>query len=145
MPTVRPFDRSMIEQSLRSQQLKYLRDSDGDFRVEFGYDEETDCEVTFSLMATGPREIVYCILVFSNKRIPSYEWDRAIKICNQWNEEKRWPKAYLHINGNVGGVILEHQMDFEAGVHQELLDDFTRSGIIAGIEFWKWAHQEKAL
>ena len=143
MPIVRALDRSMIEHCLRSDNLRFLRDNDGDFRVEFGYDEETGCEVTFSLSVVGPKSEVYSIVAFSDRRVPTYEWDRALRLCNQWNEERRWPKAYLYMRDNIGNIILEQQIDLEEGIHQELLDDFTRTAIVSSIQFWRWAHQEQ--
>lgn len=49
--------------------------------------------------------------------------------CNEWNLEKRWPKAAFNTGSSgdeSGAFVLELSFDFEKGVHQELLDDTLR-------------------
>lgn len=147
MPTVKKFDRSMIENYLKSRNLKYLVDSDDDYRVEFAYSESTGCELTVLLIAAGAKREIYQILVLSDKRIPKKDWGQAIMACNTWNKEKRWPKAYLYVSDpskdSVGMIMLEGQIDLEKGIHQELFDDFTDTIIVTANSFWEWAHKEQ--
>ncbi len=147
MPTVQKFDRSMIERYLKSRNLKYLVDSDGDYRVEFAYDESVGCGLKVLLIAAGPRHQIYQIVVLSDKRIPQKDWARAVMACNTWNKEKRWPKAYLYVadpsKDTVGMIMLEGQIDLEKGIHQELFNDFTDTIIATATSFWKWAHTEQ--
>lgn len=147
MPTVQKFDRSMIERFLKSRNLKYLVDSEGNYRVEFAYDESTGCELTVLLIAAGSRRQIYQIVVLSDKRIPRKDWERAIMACNTWNKENHWPKAYLYVSDpskdNFGMIMLEGQIDLEKGIHQELFDDFTDTIIVAAHSFWEWAYKEQ--
>ncbi len=149
MPTVQRFDRNMIEKHLKARSVKYLRDSDGDFRIEFAYDEDTGCELTVWLIAAGTQNQIYDVLVVSNKRIPKSDWARAIMVCNTWNKEWRWPTAYLYVSDpstdTTGTIRLEQQIDLEPGIHQELLGDFTDTIITGAFAFWKWAHKEQGL
>jgi len=149
MPTVQKFDRSMIEKYLKSVNLKYLRDSDGDFVAQFAYDEDTGCELTLYLIAAGQKNEIYVIRVLSDKRIPKSDWGRAMMLCNTWNDERRWPKAYLHVanpdKDTIGTIVLEEQIDLEKGIHQELLDDLTTTILMGAHLFWEWAHKEKGL
>lgn len=149
MASVQKFDRSMIEKALRGASLKYLRDSDGDFIVQFGHSDKMGCEVDILLLAAGSKAEIYSVTGRSNKRIPRSDWGRAMTICNTWNKEKRWPKAYLYMENpstdTTAAIVLEHQIDLEHGIHQELLDDFTFT-IVAGIfSFWEWAHEHQGL
>src|SRR6185312_13136494 len=128
MPIVRSFDRSMIESCLRTNQMKFLRDNDGDFRVEFGFDDEMGCELTISLAAAGQQHDIFSMLIFTDKRIPNWDWNRVIQVCNEWNDTRRWPKAYLHVrdtSDSTAGILLEQSIDLEHGIHQELFDDLT--------------------
>ena len=149
MAVVEQFSRSMIERYLRVNQLRSLRDSDGDFHVEFGYEDETGCELTVLLEATGAEQSIYSVVVVSNRRVPRNEWGRVVALCNEWNEDTRWPKAYFHVRSAAsdmhGSVILEEHIDLEAGIHWELFESWTTLVIGAGFRFWKWAHQEKGL
>jgi hypothetical protein len=149
MAVVQPFTRSMIEQCLRSTQTKYLKDSDGDFIVQFNYSDEIGCDFDILIMAGGKNADICSVTGRANKRIQKNDWGRAIMICNTWNKEKRWPKAYLYVQdpatSTSGAVYLEQQIDLSPGVHQELLNDFIFTTISGVISFWEWAHQEQGL
>lgn len=147
MAVVQRFTRDMIENYLRSKNLRFLRDNDGDFAVEFGYDADTGCELTFLLMAAGKQSQIYSILVRSDKHIGRADFGKMVMLCNTWNKDKRWPKAYLTVNdaNTNGSILLEGQVNFETGIHQEFLDDFTLTIIAAAFEFWKWLHQEHGI
>ncbi len=70
MATVKNFDRSVIESYLTDRGLRFTRDDDGDFVVQFPYQEELGCEVILVFCAEGPQDDVYSIRLISNKRIP---------------------------------------------------------------------------
>ena len=55
MGFVETFGHAMIEAFLDEGELHYLRDRDGDFVVEFGYDEEIPGHPRFLLAAVGRR------------------------------------------------------------------------------------------
>jgi hypothetical protein len=149
MATVQKFDHSMIEKFLRSSSLKFLRDSDGDFVVQFGYSDKMGCELDIFLVVEGSKQHIYRILGIADKRIQKNDWGRAIMVCNTWNKERRWPKAYLYVKDaatdTTGSIRLEQQVDLETGIHQELLDDFSFTSIGGILQFWEWAHQEQGL
>jgi hypothetical protein len=148
MPTVQKFVPSMMEEYLKGKDLKYMVDHDGDYRVEFAHDSECDCELTVWLIAGGPQKDVYCVRVNTDKHIPQRDWGKAVLVCNQWNKERRWPKAFLYYkdsDSEMGDILLEGQIDLEQGVHRELFNDFTDTVIATSFQFWKWAHEEKGL
>lgn len=149
MTTVQKFDRSMIEKFLKKRDLKYLVDRDGDYRIDFSYDPDIQCELTVWLIAGGSDHDIYNVLITSNKRIAKSDWGRAIFACNTWNKERRWPKAYLDVSDpnkdSWGYIALEHQILLSAGIHQELLDNFTDTVILGGYSFWEWAAKEQGL
>jgi len=139
MPTVEKFSHEMVEKVLKAHNWKYFVDNDGDFRVDFAYDEDTGCEVGFYCIITGSKKQIYSVRVHSSTRIKKTDWDRVLFLCNTWNETKRWPKAYLHVRDrekdSTGVVYLEEQIDLEPGIHQELLDDFTVTVFTGGNSF----------
>ncbi len=146
---VQPFKRSMIEKCLQSASLRFLRDSDGDFVVRFGYDERIGAELEIFFDAEGSEGQVYAIMCHTDKRIPKTDWGKAIMVCNTWNKQKRWPKAYLYVRepstDTTGMIVLEEYLSLEAGIHQELLDDYTLKAVSGMFQFWVWAHQEQGL
>lgn len=146
---VQPFNRSMIEKCLRSTSWRFLTDSEGDFVVEFRYDEETGVELEIFFEAEGSKGQIYVIRGHADKRIPKNDWNKALMVCNTWNKEKRWPKAYLYVRDpstdTTGTIMLEENLDLETGIHQELLNDITLTAVAGMFGFWEWAHREQGL
>jgi putative sensory transduction regulator len=149
MPTVETFNRGMIEKYLKANDLRFLKDEDGDFVVDFAYDEDCGCELSFRLLAEGQQSEIYVIRAMADKRIQKADWGRAIMLCNTWNMERRWPRSYLYVRDQskdtTGGIVLEEQIDLEKGIHQELLDHYTDTVMSAAYSFWQWAHKEQNL
>lgn len=147
MPTVKQFDRSMIENYLKKKKINFLRDRDDDFIVNFSYDEDTGCEMSVLLMVGGEKNNIYTVQVVPDKVIPKSQWGNALMLCNTWNKERRWPKVYLKIanleTDTTTKIILEEHIDLGEGIHQELLDDYTDTVLATAFAFLKWMHQEK--
>lgn len=147
MATLQTFNRNMIEKYLKSKELNYFRDSDDDLLIQIGYDDDYGCKLTFYFMISGTAENIYAIRVFSDKRIPKSDWGRAIMLCNTWNQEKRWPKAFLDVkkpdSDTTATIQLNYDIDLQQGIHQELFDDMTETIIRGGMLFWEWAHKEQ--
>jgi hypothetical protein len=139
----------MIEKFLRSQNYRFLRDNDDDFVLQFGYDKDTDCKLSFNLMVSGKANDIYSILARSDKNVSRQEWGRVIMLCNTWNREKRWPKAYLYVqdpdSSPYGEIFLEQHFNLEQGIHQELFNDFTSNMIVVSNLFWEWIHNEHGI
>ncbi len=147
MAIVKTFNRAMIENYLREKDLNYFQDRDGDFQLRWSYDEECGCQLTVWFLLFN--DSVYQITIVSDKQIPRQDWGKTMLLCNTWNQERRWPKAFLYIENpetdKQGSINLREAIDLQEGVHQELFDDWTTTVISASFAFWKWAHQEKGL
>lgn len=144
MPKIESFSLNMVETYLKRLDLRYMTDSDGDLVVQFGEDDDTGLEYTIFFCHQGD---VYAILFLADRKFQKAEWGRAVMACNEWNREKRWPKAILYIDQEkgTGDIRLEGYLDLEHGIHQELLDDFTNYHVMGGASFWDWAYQESKL
>lgn len=146
---VQTFNRGMIEAFMKQSGMKYLTDSDGDFLIHWGYDEATGCAMNLQFSAQGNKKHIYAITVIAEKRIPRNDWGRAVMICNTWNKEKRWGKAYLYVDDPAtdatGMIVFDNHMDLEQGIHQELFNDLTLTIVSAANSFWEWAHKEQGL
>jgi hypothetical protein len=143
MPTVQEFDRKMVKSFLESADLHYLTDSDGDFRIDLPADDDVKCDLEVWLLISDEQEEILSIMIRSDKRIPRQEQGRALLLCNTWNADNYWPTAYL--DTEEGSIVLDRAIDFEKGVHQELLDDFVLGTIGTAMTFWQWAIDEKEL
>jgi uncharacterized Zn-finger protein len=149
MGYVEPFSQAMIEAFLDDDGLNYLRDRDGDFIVQFGYDEEIEGHPRFLLAVSGDDQEQYCLRGDTFQRIPRSDWDRMLRLCNEWNALYKMPKVYLEIDdpntSTTGRVVGEQWIDLEAGVHQELVNQLTGTFFSACFGFWRWLKRQNAL
>lgn len=139
------FSRAMIETFIQTKSLPYHTDNDGDICLELIEETTYGCKLSAYCLALGPKQNIYCVRVVSNKPIPQLEWGRAILLCNSWNRDNRWPKAYLNyinMDSAVGEIILEGQIDLEHGISVEQFADFTDGQIATALQFWTWFHQQ---
>jgi Putative bacterial sensory transduction regulator len=146
MPTVQKFDRSMIERYLEETGWPYNKDDDGDFWVSFAPDEDTPFSISVLFAAQGDSNCIYTVLGQANRPILRSEWGRALLMCNNWNKELCWGKAYLSIDNpdtdTTGKIFIDERISLENGIHQELFREISGSTIGAIWEFWKRAHKE---
>lgn len=146
---VQTFGHAMIEAFLEEGDLRFLRDSDGDFVVEFGYDEEIVGHPRFLLVAAGDDREQYCLRGDTLRRVPRSDWERSIRLCNEWNAQYKLPKVYLEIDdpnaSTSGRVVCEQWLNLEAGVHQELINAVTSTFFSACFGFWRWLERQTDL
>lgn len=149
MGYVEPFGHAMVEAFLEEDGLRFLRDSDGDFIVQFGYDDEIDGHPRFLLAISGDDDEQYCVRGDTLKRIPKSEWDKMMRLCNEWNALYKMPKVYLEVDdpnsSATGRVVCEQWIDFQAGVHQELVSQLTSTFFSACFGFWRWMVRQNEL
>ena len=149
MAIVESFGRAMIETFLEESELHYLRDRDGDFVVEFGYDEEVLGHPRFMLVVSGDDQDQYCLRGDTMKRVARLDWDRSIRLCNEWNAQYKLPKVYLEIDdpnaSATARVVCEQWLNFDVGVHQELINQLTSTFFTACFSFWRWLERQDAI
>ncbi|MDR3634146.1 MAG: YbjN domain-containing protein [Isosphaeraceae bacterium] len=143
------FDRAMIEAFLADSELEYLRDRDGDFIIEFEYDEEVEVHPRFLLAIAGEDGEQYCLRGDATKRVPRADWDRVLRLCNEWNALYKMPKVYLEIEdpnlSTSGRVVCEQWLSLEAGLSQDLLNEITTTFFSACFGFWRWLRRQEEL
>lgn len=148
MGSVETFSPTMVETYLRSRRLAYQRDGDGDFRIAFAYDAELGCALDCWMIVGGRDRQILAFRAVGQRPIPRGEFSRVLALCNEWNRDRRWPKAYLFhrsVDDEPGAIYLEENIDLAPGIHQELLDDWLDTMRSAAVEFWIWAHREQGL
>ena len=149
MAFIESFGHGMIEAFLEDRELKYLRDREGDFVVEFGYHEEILGHPRFLLAAAGDEREQYCLRGDTMRRIPRSEWDRTIRLCNEWNAQYKMPKVYFEVDdpnrSTTGRVVCEQWLDLEGGIHQELVNHLTSTFFSSCFGFWRWFERQTAL
>jgi len=149
MGFVESFGHAMIEAFLDEDGLHYLRDQDGDFIVQFGYDEEINGHPRFLMAVSGDDQEQYCLRGDTLRRVPRAERDRVLGLCNEWNAHYKMPKVYLEIEDPnspaTGRVVCEQWLDLEPGLPQELLNHLTSTFFSSCFGFWRWLERQDAL
>jgi len=149
MGFVESFGHAMIEAFLEEDGLEYLRDRDGDFIVQFGYDEEIEGHPRFLLAASGDDQEQFCLRGDTLRRIPRSDWDRMLRLCNEWNTHYKMPKAYFEVDDPnadaTGRVVCEQWLDLGVGVHQELVNHLAGTFFSSCFGFWRWLDRQDAI
>jgi hypothetical protein len=82
-------------------------------------------------------------------RIARPQWDRMIRLCNEWNALYKMPKVYFEVDdpnaSTTGRVVCEQWLNLESGIHQELVSQLTSTFFSASFGFWRWLERQKAL
>ena len=137
MPRAKPFTRDMIETHLRAHDVHFLRDEDGDFRVEF-HGQDRPGTITVWLVARGDGDTTYTITATADGAPLPRTRAEALSRCNRWNNERCLPKAFVVDQGRAWYIRLAADLPLESGIHQQLLDGFTELVIGGILEFWSW-------
>jgi uncharacterized Zn-finger protein len=149
MGFVEKFGHAMIEAFLDDGELQYLRDRDGDFVVEFGYDEEISGHPRFLLAISGDDGEQYCMRGDALRRVQRADWDRTLRLCNEWNSLYKMPKVYFDVDdpnaSTTGRVVCEQWLNLEPGIHQELFNQLTNTFFSSCFGFWRWLERQDAL
>ena len=149
MGFIESFGPGMIEAFLDEDGLHYLRDREGDFVVQFAYDEEIDGHPRFLLAVSGDDQEQLCLRGDTLGRIPRSDWDRLLRLCNEWNAQYKMPKVYFEVDdlntSTTGRVVCEQWLDFEPGIHQELVDHLAGTFFSACFGFWRWLKRQNEL
>jgi hypothetical protein len=147
MNTAQRLDGDMIEAYLKSKGWQYSKKDDEHFVMVGSYQDQCGCNLTFRLLIEGSDKDLYVIRVIADKAIPRSRWGRAMVLCNDWNNDKRWPRAYLNRQDysadTTNYIILDGHIDVSKGIHQELFNDFSDWLITGSIDFWERAHKER--
>jgi len=127
----------MAQRYCRNHDLHFLTDEDGDLLIPF-----SDMDLFIHLVSTGSKGNIYQILCRSTQEFDMARSDKAIALCNQWNEEKRWPVAYVSPDGDTFTFSLEQELDLVEGIHQELFESYTTTTIASCLQFWEWLPEQ---
>jgi hypothetical protein len=143
---VRPFGRDMIAHFVELHRLNYLTDSDGDFWIRYAYDPAIDGQLQIYIGAEGDdHNILVCRCEISRTFEPEGIAD-LLKVCNTWNEEKRWPKAFVSPDRTERlAVFLESQYALHRGAFDALVEDTIETFIAGSVQFWKTDGLSKAV
>jgi hypothetical protein len=135
-PRAESFTREMIATHLRDHATRFLRDEDGDFRVELNLPNGGGLMVLWFL-ADGKDGKIYHVHAHPPEGQGPSTRTEALERCNSWNRQHRWPKACV-MDGADGAwrIVLGADIDLSPGITRSLFDTFTERTVGSMIEFW---------
>jgi hypothetical protein len=136
LPRAEPFTREMIAAHLRDHATHFLRDEDGDFRVELNLPDGAG-RIVLWFVADGKDSKIYHVHSHPPEGQGPSTRTEALERCNTWNRQHRWPKACV-MDGADGAwrIVLGADIDLSPGITRSLFDTFTERTVGSMIEFW---------
>jgi hypothetical protein len=125
-----PLHRSRIEAWLGANGFTYFTDSDGDLGGLW------NGRLFYFLVLGVDREVLQVRGQWNRDatvdRVPD-----LLDLCNRWNSDRIWPKAYLRVRDD-GGVIVcaDMTVDVEHGLTDDQLDQLLQCGLATGGAFF---------
>jgi hypothetical protein len=131
-----PFTREMIAAHLRDHATHFLRDEDGDFRVELNLPDGGG-QIIVWFVADGKEGKIYHVHAHPPEgQVPPTRTE-ALERCNTWNRQHRWPKAcVMDASDGTWRIVLGADIDLSPGITRSLFDTFTERTVGSMIEFW---------
>lgn len=138
--------RAMVQSYVMRHDLEFELDSDGDYAktTSVANSHPVHYFKTF-LMLSGKDRDILTILSISDHDLAQHQMGKAAMICNRWNQDRRWPTAYVNTDGSVQDIRLSYNVPLYHDVSQELLDSMLLQGIVSTESFWEWAFNEQGL
>lgn len=142
------FVRRAVERALTDTGFTYRTDDDGDYIVEFEYDQIADCILDFAFVVTTQKISTLDLLCHSDKDFTTKNLHALINLCNQWNSMRRWPKAYVIQKNNsvdkevYGKIVLENSLSIQDEVNYAIILRAIQVFAKTSFEFWEWFKEQ---
>ena len=126
-----PLSKDRVMQALDHAEWKYQIDDDGDiFAVwDMGH---------FYFFVGGQRDDLLWVRGYWRARLEEADHLKAVKLCNDWNRSKIWPKTYaLAADAGFVHVSLEHNVDYAHGATDAQIFQHIICAVNTGLEFFE--------
>ncbi len=160
---IRPLACDMIATWLEEEGYAAFRHPTRGFLVDFKFSLKSDRCVQLRLSIGGKNSDVLVLQWTGDKRIPPAEFVQALRFCNWWNNEYRWPRAlveqdfrYTDANQDPppsqeeveareathsSQLMLDCQIPFPKGIHPNGLHAIMNATLETSWLFWRTAHE----
>ncbi|GAA4447736.1 YbjN domain-containing protein [Phytohabitans houttuyneae] len=136
--TLAPLTNELIAQVLSAREYNFGTDDDGDIGGMWD-----DNLIWF--FRRGSQGEMLQVRTLAATEFTVDDVPRLYAFCNEWNHDRLWPKAFVHVNddGTVR-VFGEVTTDLERGVSHHQLDQLIGCGISTGCQLAEAAASLKA-
>jgi hypothetical protein len=145
-PVIEPLTNDLTRRALDALSLPNSLDEDGDpFAVIPGGDSRSDLHCFFIVF--GKNRKMFQVVCLFDARIPKRKWGAAFQLCNAFNTEALFGRAFLSIQEGQEEAPLRFDavIDCTDGVSQQFLQTLINSHIASACMFYKMAYEDKAL
>jgi hypothetical protein len=128
--SLRPLTIDRIIQWTTDSRYTYFVDSDGDVGGMWH-------GRLFYFLLFGVNKEILQVRGQWNREIAIERLEEILEICNEWNADRIWPKAYTRVRDNgMIQVFTEVTVDLEYGVTDDQLDQMLQCGLSTGSMFF---------
>ncbi len=165
--TIQPFHQEMLVAWMKKGGFSYFEHPTRGLLVDFRFGLKSDRAVQLRAWVSGKNRDILVVNLSSDRRVPPEDFVKALRLCNHWNKEYRWPRAtveqdYLDTDAHndppppaeevearefthSGRLILDFQLPLEEGIHPKLLEDILDSVVSISWDFWHLARDKWGL
>ena len=166
-PRVQTFTQAMLSAWMDKEGLHYFQNPDRGLLVDFRFGLKSNRSVTLRTWVSGRNKDILTINLVSDRRVPPEDFARALRLCNDWNQEFRWPRALVEQDyrttdaledsppspedvaareeTHMARLCLDFQIRLPEGIHQEALETILDDIVSSSWDFWRLAHDKWGL
>lgn len=144
---VKPLDLGDIERLLERRKCRVFRDQQaGGLMTYWGWDATLGTEVKVFINVGAEGEVLRISATADRPACGRRRWAELLRICNEWNNEVRWPRAYLntgrHQGKDFGWVETSVDIPISTGIHPAFVEDLLDRVIPANLRFFSFVHEK---
>uniref|UniRef100_A0A7C5RE15 YbjN domain-containing protein n=1 Tax=Thermus caliditerrae TaxID=1330700 RepID=A0A7C5RE15_9DEIN len=127
-----PLSQERIDRHLKRMGLKVLKNpEDGQSLVLLK--EDTRATALVVVAAEGSDSHILSVIA-KIENVPPLGTEELLKRANDWNNEHRWPRAFV----GEGGLYADFHVDLEKGVSEEQLRNFLLTAFLSLSRLLRW-------
>ena len=125
-----PVDRARVVDWLLANGFSYFVDSEGDVGGLWQ-------GRLFYFLLFGEHEEIVQVRGQLNRDVTIERLEEVLELCNEWNADRIWPKAYTRVRDNgLVQVYTEVTVDLEFGANDDQLGDVLQCGLSTASVFF---------
>ena len=144
---VKPLDMADVERLLKRRKCRVFRDQEtGGLMTFWGWDQTLGTEVKVFINIEADGEVLRISATSDRPARGRRRWAELLRVCNEWNTEVRWPRAYLstgrHEGRDIGWVETSMDIPIATGIHRAFVEDLLDRVMPANLRFFSFVNEK---